>query len=126
MVKEKVEEGKETAEEIIKSVPAHLQATRIPLKLCCGEPVPFSPQDMWCSTMAISCTSNHDVKNTSTLAVLIPGGQIPIPRDEDLDILEADCAWPMRLWVVCPVPARAAVLRAGAGVGNIIPHRPVC
>ena len=118
-VQEKVEEGKESAEEIIKSVPAHLQATRIPLKLCCGEPVPFSPQDVVLNDGDILYIEPRRQEYFYT-GGLLQGGQIPIPRDEDLDILEAVALANGAVGGVSGSSA-AAVLRAGAGVGNILP-----
>lgn len=118
-VKEKVDEGKESAEEIVKSLPAHLQATRIPLKLCCGEPVPFSPQDVVLNDGDILYIEPRRQEYFYT-GGLIPGGQIPLPRDEDLDILEAVALANAAVGGVSG-SSNAAVLRAGAGVGNVIP-----
>ncbi len=118
-VQAKVAEGKETAEEIIKSVPAHLQATRIPLKLCCGEPVPFSPQDVVLNDGDILYIEPRRQEYFYT-GGLMQGGQIPLPRDEDLDILEAIALANGAVGGVSG-SSNAAVLRAGAGVGNIIP-----
>ncbi len=118
-VKAKVEEGTESAEEIVKSLPAHLHATRIPLKLCCGEPVPFSPQDVVLNDGDILYIEPRRQEYFYT-GGLIPGGQIPLPRDEDLDILEAVALANAAVGGVSG-SSNAAVLRAGAGVGNIIP-----
>jgi hypothetical protein len=115
----KVEAGIESPEEIVRCVPAHLQAIRIPLKLCCGEPVPFSPEDVVLYDGDILYIEPRRQEYFYT-GGLMPGGQIPMPRDEDLDVMEAIALSSGSIGGIAGTSA-AAVLRAGAGVGNIIP-----
>jgi hypothetical protein len=118
-VQAQVDAGTSTAEEIVKSLPSHLQAIRIPLKLCCGEPVPFAPEDVVLNDGDILYIEPRRQEYFYT-GGLIPGGQIPMPRDEDLDVLEAVALANAAVGGVSG-SSQAAVLRAGAGVGNVIP-----
>ncbi len=119
VVNSKLESGQESMEEIVRCIPSHLQAIRIPLKLCCGEAVPFSPNDVILHDGDIIYIEPRRQEYFYT-GGLLPGGQIPMPRDEDLDILEAVALANGSIGGVAGTSA-AAVLRAGAGVGNIIP-----
>src|SRR5690606_29871666 len=51
---------------------------------------------------------------------LLPGGQIPLPRDEDLDILEAIAVAQGSVGGLGGTSS-VTVLRTGAGLGNIVP-----
>ncbi|MCC6510342.1 MAG: polysaccharide biosynthesis/export family protein [Pirellulaceae bacterium] len=119
VIKAKVDAGTESAEQIITSVPAHLQAIRIPLKLCCGEPVPFAPEDVVLHDGDILYIEPRR-QEYFYVGGLMPGGQIPIPRDEDLDVLEAVALASGSVGGLAGTSA-ASVLRAGAGVGNVVP-----
>ncbi len=114
-----VAQGEKSPEEIIKSIPSHLQAIRIPLKLCCGEPVPFGPQDVVLEDGDVLYIEPRR-QEYFYVGGLLPGGQVPIPRDEDLDILEAIALANGSIGGIAGTSA-AAVLRAGAGVGNVVP-----
>lgn len=118
-IKSKMESGESTAEEIVRSIPSHLQAIRIPLKLCCGEAVPFGPEDVVLHDGDILYIEPRR-DEYFYVGGLLPGGQIPIPRDEDLDILEAVALATGSVGGIAGTSA-AAVLRAGAGPGNVVP-----
>jgi protein involved in polysaccharide export with SLBB domain len=118
-IRAKLENGQESAEEIVRSLPCHLQAIRIPLKLCCGEAVPFGPEDVVLHDGDVLYIEPRRQEYFYT-GGLLPGGQVPIPRDEDLDVLEAIALANGSIGGIAGTSA-AAVLRAGAGPGNIIP-----
>ncbi len=44
-IKDRVEGGEEP-EQVLNQLPAHLEAIRIPLKLCPDQPIPFTPEDV--------------------------------------------------------------------------------
>jgi protein involved in polysaccharide export with SLBB domain len=64
---------------------------RIPLRLCPGEPIPFSPEDVVLHTGDIVFIEARkgDVFYT---AGLLPAGAYPLPRDYDLDVVDAVAA----------------------------------
>lgn len=105
--------------EVIMANPAHVEAIRIPLKLCPGEPVPFAPQDVMLRDGDVVYVEPRRDEYFYT-GGLLPGGQIPMPRDEDLDIIEAIALANGSVGGLGGTSS-VAVLRAGAGVGNIIP-----
>lgn len=106
--------------EIIDNTPTHLRAIRVPLKLCPGEPIPFSPQDVVLHDGDLVYIEPRRDEYFYT-GGLLPGGQITIPRDEDLDVLEAIAL--ANGSVGGPGGASSAVFRAGAGPGFIVPPR---
>lgn len=113
------EHGK-SAKESEANIPTHLQAVRIPLKLCPGEPIPFSPRDVILQDGDLVYVEPRREEYFYT-GGLLPGGQIPIPRDEDLDVLEAIAL--ANGSVGGPGGASSATFRTGAGPGNIVPPR---
>jgi hypothetical protein len=92
---------------------------RIPLRVNPGEPLPFGPQDV--------VLKNGDIVYIETrqteffyVGGLLPGGQIPLPRDYDLDIIGAIAL--ANGSVAGPAGQNAAtVLNVRSGPGNIIP-----
>jgi hypothetical protein len=109
----------ENPTDFIREVPGHVEAIRIPLKLCPGEPVPFAPQDVVLHDGDVVYIEPRRDEYFYT-GGLLPGGQIPLPRDEDLDVLEAIALAQGSVGGLGGTSS-VAVLRAGAGVGNIIP-----
>ncbi|GAB5403860.1 MAG: polysaccharide biosynthesis/export family protein [Aureliella sp.] len=112
-------EGGVSPTDVVMSNPAHVEAIRIPLKLCPGEPVPFAPQDVILRDGDVVYVEPRRDEYFYT-GGLLPGGQIPMPRDEDLDIIEAIALANGSVGGLGGTSS-VAVLRAGAGVGNIIP-----
>lgn len=108
--------------EIMAGVSAHLQAIRIPLKLCPNEPIPFATEDVMLRDGDVVYVEPRRNEYFYT-GGLLPGAQIPFPRDEDLDIIEAIAL--ANGSVGGFGGASSAVFRAGAGPGNIIPPRRV-
>ncbi|MCA9156750.1 MAG: polysaccharide biosynthesis/export family protein [Planctomycetales bacterium] len=103
----------------VSQLPAHLEAIRIPLKLCPDQPIPFAPEDVLLQDGDIVYIEPRRNEYFYT-GGLLPGGQIPMPRDEDLDVLEAVALAQGSVGGLGGTAA-VSVLRAGAGVGNIVP-----
>lgn len=101
---------------------ATLQATRgltrIPLSVSPGAPLPFAPEDVLLGDGDIVYLApREEFYYTGGLLV---GGQIPLPRDYDIDVLEAITTAGGSIGG--PGGAGGAVtVRAGAGPGQIIP-----
>jgi hypothetical protein len=62
--------------------------TRIPLRLPPGQPVPFRPEDVILQTGDIVFIESRDPEFFYTGGLLF-AGEYPIPRDYDLDVIEA-------------------------------------
>jgi protein involved in polysaccharide export with SLBB domain len=103
----------------VSQLPAHLEAIRIPLKLCPNQPIPFAPEDVLLQDGDIVYIEPRRDEYFYT-GGLLPGGQIPMPRDEDLDVLEAVALAQGSVGGLGGTAA-VSVLRAGAGVGNVVP-----
>lgn len=103
----------------VNQLPAHLEAIRIPLKLCPNQPIPFAPEDVLLHEGDIVYIEPRRDEYFYT-GGLLPGGQIPMPRDEDLDVLEAVALAQGAVGGAGGTGA-ASVLRAGAGIGKVIP-----
>jgi protein involved in polysaccharide export with SLBB domain len=90
---------------------------RIPLGTFPGEPFSASPEDVVLHDGdVVFVPPRNKVFYTGGL---LAAGQIPLPRDRDLDVVEAISLAGGS--VGGPGGASAAVFRAGAGPGNIIP-----
>ncbi len=117
-IKSKIDGGEEP-EQVICQLPAHLEAIRLPLKLCPDQPIPFTPEDVLLQDGDVVYIQPRRDEYFYT-GGLLSGGQIPMPRDEDLDVLEAVSLASGSIGGLGGTSS-VAVLRAGAGVGNIIP-----
>lgn len=109
-------------EEIIRQTAQEPQAIRIPLKLCPGETIPFTEADVTLQDGDLIYIQPRRMEYFFT-GGLLPGAQIPFPRDEDLDIIEAIAL--ANGSVGGFGGTSSAVFRAGAGPGNVIPPRRV-
>lgn len=88
---------------------------RIPLRMRPGEPVPFQPADIVLETGDIVFIESRDPEVFYT-GGLLPSGEYPLPRDYDLDVLEAIAA------VKGPI-ASGGVLTANFSISNqLIPN----
>lgn len=117
-IKAQIDNGQEP-EQVINDLPAHLEAIRLPLKLCPDQPIPFTPEDVMLQDGDVVYIQPRRDEYFYT-GGLLAGGQILMPRDEDLDILEAIALTSGSVGGLGGTSS-VAVLRAGAGVGNIIP-----
>ena len=64
------------------------EIVRIPLRVYPGEPLPFSPKDIILKTGDILYVKGRTAKFYYT-AGLLPGYEVPLPRDCDLNVVEA-------------------------------------
>jgi hypothetical protein len=92
---------------------------RIPLRLPPGEPIPFTEADVVLSDGDIVYIETRQTEFFYT-GGLLPGGQIPLPRDYDLDVIGAIAL--ANGSVAGPAGQNAAtVLNVRSGPGNIVP-----
>jgi protein involved in polysaccharide export with SLBB domain len=70
------------------SLAKQYRATCIPLKIRQGETLPFSPADIILNTGDVVYVEGHKHQWFYT-GGFMPGGQFALPRDEDIDVLEA-------------------------------------
>lgn len=112
-------EGGEDAEQVFRALDAKRTAIRIPLRVKPGEPLSFGPQDVILHDGDVVYLENRETEVFYT-GGLLPGGEIPLPRDRDIDIMEAIAIANGSVGAPGGVTG-AGVFRTGAGPGNIIP-----
>lgn len=108
----------EDAAQVFRALNAQRTAIRVPLRIKPGEQLPFGPQDIILHTGDVVYLEPRETEYFYT-GGLLPGGEIPLPRDRDIDILEAIAI--ANGSVGGQGGASAAVFRAGAGPGNVVP-----
>jgi len=118
VAKLEVESGREP-EKVVTELRSHATAVRIPLRYCADQPLPFGPQDIILNDGDIVYLEPR-VAEVYYTGGLLPGGQIPLPRDYDLDVVEAIAMAQGSVGGPGGVSG-AGVFRTGAGPGNIIP-----
>jgi protein involved in polysaccharide export with SLBB domain len=92
---------------------------KIPLRVLPGEPVPFGPDDVLLQDGDIVYIETRQTEFFYS-GGLLPGGQIPLPRDYDLDVIGAIAL--ANGSVAGPAGQNAAtVLNVRSGPGNIVP-----
>lgn len=92
---------------------------RIPLRQCeCEFPVAQEDVILYDGDIVFIPPREQDYFYTGGL---LAGGQIPLPRDHDLDVLEAVTLATGSIGGPGGAGGATAVLRAGAGPGNVIP-----
>lgn len=91
---------------------------RIPLRTKPGEPLPFGPEDVILYDGDIVFIEERETEYFYC-GGLLTGGKIPLPRDEDLDVLGAVSLANGALGG--PAGANAAATNFRSGPGNIIP-----
>ncbi len=115
-LRERIKNG-ENPSEIISGMASHVDAIRIPMKLCPSEPIPFTQQDVILHDGDVVYIEPRRDEYFYT-GGLLPGRQIPLPRDEDLDILEAIAL--AQGSIGAPGGGSTASIRTN-GVGNVVP-----
>jgi len=108
----------EDAAQVFRALNAQRTAIKIPLRVCPGEPLSFGPQDVILHTGDVVYLEPRDVEVFYT-GGLLPGGEVPLPRDRDIDVLEAIAIANGSLGGFGGTSS--SVFRAGAGPGNIVP-----
>lgn len=115
-----VEAGAEP-EVVLASLNQQFKRTWIPLRVYPGEPLPFTQQDIVLRDGDVIYLQRRDNEYFYT-GGLLPAGQIPLPRDHDVDILEAIAI--ATGGVGTPAVGNSAagqnVIRQGAGLGNTV------
>lgn len=112
----------EASEDLDKTVAQlRMEATEIviPLRLHPGEPLPFGAEDILLHDGDIVYVEPR-IADVFYVGGLLPGGQIPLPRDHDIDVIEAIALAQGSIGGPGGVSG-ASVFRTGAGPGNIIP-----
>ena len=92
--------------------------TVIPLRHACGAPLPFSPSDVVLHDGDIVFIEKRTGEVFYT-GGLLQAGQVPLPRDEDIDILEAIAL--ANIGVGGPAGVNAAASQFRSGPGNVVP-----
>ncbi len=116
--KNKIDAG-DTPSKVLEELKSEMSATRIPLRLCASELLPFGPQDVILQDGDIVFVAPRDNEFFYT-GGLLPGGQVPLPRDHDVDIIEAITLAQGSIGGPGGVSG-TSVFRTGAGPGNIVP-----
>jgi hypothetical protein len=109
----------EDAAQVFRALDAKRTAIKIPLRVKPGEPLTFGPQDVILHEGDIVYLESRD-RDVFYTGGLLPGGELPLPRDRDIDILEAVALANGSVGGPGGVTG-AAVFRSGAGPGNIVP-----
>jgi hypothetical protein len=94
-------------------------AIRIPMRTCVNEPLPFGPEDILLYDGDIVYIEPR-IADVFYTGGLLPGGQIPLPRDHDVDVIEAIALAQGSVGGPGGVSG-SSVFRAGAGPGNVVP-----
>ncbi|MEM9185779.1 MAG: polysaccharide biosynthesis/export family protein [Planctomycetota bacterium] len=92
--------------------------TVIPLRHACNAPLPFTPDDVTLQEGDIVFVEKRHEEKFYT-GGLLQAGQIPLPRDEDIDILEAIAL--ANIGVGGPAGVNAAASQFRSGPGNVVP-----
>lgn len=110
--------GDQDAAAAFRALDVSHRAIRIPLRSDPCEDLPFGPSDILLHSGDVVYLEPRD-KEVFYTGGLLPGGEVPLPRDRDIDILEAIAIANGSLGGFGG--ASSAVFRAGAGPGNVIP-----
>ena len=110
--------GDQDAAAAFRALDVSHRAIRIPLRSDPCEALPFAPADILLHAGDVIYLEPRD-KEVFYTGGLLPGGEVPLPRDRDIDILEAIAIANGSLGGFGGVSSN--VFRAGAGPGNVIP-----
>lgn len=86
-VKRRIDAG-ESLETITKQMRVDHTAVRIPLRACPDEPLPFGPSDVVLQTGDVVYVETRQTEYFYS-GGLLPAGQVPLPRDYDVDVIGA-------------------------------------
>ncbi|MEN1681939.1 MAG: polysaccharide biosynthesis/export family protein [Planctomycetota bacterium] len=92
--------------------------TVIPLRHRCGAALPFTPDDVTLAEGDIIFVEKR-IEEVFYTGGVLQAGQIPLPRDEDIDILEAVAL--ANIGVGGPAGINAAASQFRSGPGNVVP-----
>jgi Polysaccharide biosynthesis/export protein len=117
-IRSRVQSG-EDAEQVFRALDAKRTAIKIPLRVKPGEPLTFGPEDVILHDGDIVYLEPRDTEVFYT-GGLLPGGEIPLPRDRDIDVMEAIAIANGSIGGPGGVNG-SSVFRSGAGPGNVVP-----
>lgn len=117
-IRQRVVQGS-NPETVVHDLQSTCTAIRIPLWVAPNEPLPFRPEDIVLHPGDVVYLEPRDAEFFYT-GGLLPGGRIPLPRDQDLDVVEA-IAYANGAVGGPGGVSGLAVFRSGAGPGNIVP-----
>ncbi len=86
-IKQRVDTG-ESLETVVSQVKVNRSAVRIPLRGCPNDPLPFGPTDIVLETGDVVYVETRQTEFFYS-GGLLPGGQVPLPRDYDVDVIGA-------------------------------------
>ncbi len=118
VAKSKIDAG-DVPTKVLEELKSEMMALHIPLRLCAHQPLPFAPNDVILRDGDIVFIAPRDNDYFYT-GGLLPGGQVPLPRDHDVDVVEAVALAQGSIGGPGGVSG-VSVFRTGAGPGNIVP-----
>jgi len=86
-LKQQIDLGQDPRE-IVRNVKTERSAVPIPLRVLPGEPLPFQPDDVILKTGDVLYVESRQ-KEFFFSGGVMPAGQVPLPRDYDLDVMGA-------------------------------------
>lgn len=98
--------------------PGDTRFTKIPLRTRCGEPLPIAANDVILGNGDVVFIESRDCE-FFYVGGLMQGGQMPLPKDYDLDVLGAVAI--ANASVSGPAGANAVATNFRSGPGNIVP-----
>jgi hypothetical protein len=110
----------EDAAEVFRTLQPQVSATRIPLRHHPDEPLPFGPQDIYLHSGDVIYLEPRTC-DYFYVGGLISGGRIPLPRDHDIDVLEAIALANTAIGGPGGAGGQPIIVGAGSGPGNVIP-----
>jgi hypothetical protein len=110
--------GGDAAEEIVGGGGTMPPYTVIPLRYPCNQPLPFTKDDVVLQDGDVVFIEKRHEEYFYT-GGLLSAGRIPLPRDEDIDIMEAIAM--ANIGVGGPAGVNAAANQFRSGPGNVIP-----
>jgi protein involved in polysaccharide export with SLBB domain len=81
-------DGGESMEALAAELRVDRKAVRIPLRACPNEPLPFGPEDIVLETGDVVYIETRQTEFFYS-GGLLPAGQVPLPRDYDIDVIGA-------------------------------------
>lgn len=112
-------EAGNNAQQVFQALNAQRTAIRIPLRVLPGEPLPFGPQDVILEDGDVVYLEPR-TQDFFYTGGLLPGGQVPLPRDRDIDILEAIALSNGSLGGIGGILGNGIRTNSG-NIGNILP-----
>lgn len=110
----------ESPSRLVQSVPRRLGAVRIPLRVAPGEPPGFDEADVMLYDGDVVFVESRETEYFLS-GGLLPGGRFPLPRDRDMDVIEAIATAGGAAGGPPGTGTQIYQFRGGSGPGNIVP-----